>query len=439
MVNGKVDQNHLNALYLVAAVATVFMTMIIAIQPLFLKSILGLSRENAGFINSNIQVATEIADLLFIGYFGYLSDRFGRISLIVSGFALAGVTTMIAPFCGLIGAFMGLSGLAVFYLARIIISLGTAAVWPQIVTLTGDFSNKQTRPGLLARAGFMMGLGATLSYAALMRIPQNAGVTVSMFFLAIIAFAGAWLAKNLLVDIIPRMEAQSMPFAELKTLLYKQRKLRLTFLAAFSSRNDMVMIGLFLMIWFIYFADLLALDHAEAAARGGLIIGYIGVVSLISIPAWGSAIERYGRVHSIAMGMGLTGMGLVSFGFIINPFSLWILIPSTLVAMGQAGCLLAPQTLTLDLAPERIRGSVLGAFNTVGCLGIVLFLFAGGILFDKAGPPAPFVFTGVANLLIMFYALYILSQERACEEDEEGDIKPEKSAKPLNIKDKLAI
>jgi MFS family permease len=119
-----------------------------------------------------------------------------------------------------------------------------------------------------------------------------------------------------------------------------------------------------------------------------------------------------GRVRALALAMGLSGIGLLGFGAIVNPLNWLVMIPSTLVAMGQAGCLIAPQTLALDLAPERIRGSVLGAFNTAGCLGVVLFLFIGGILFDEIGPPAPFVMTGVANTLIAGYALIIARQER---------------------------
>jgi MFS family permease len=148
--------------------------------------------------------------------------------------------------------------------------------------------------------------------------------------------------------------------------------------------------------------------HAEAAGRAGLVIGLIGLSALVSIPAWGTVIEKYGRVPAIIMGLAISGIGFFSFGFIVNPFGWQILIPAVLTGLGQAGCLLAPQTLTIDLAPENIRGSVLGAFNTVGCIGIIFFLQAGGFLFDWWGPPAPFLFTGFANLLVMIYGLYIL-------------------------------
>jgi MFS family permease len=407
-----VRAERLNALYLIAAISMILMTMVIALQPLFLRSMIGLDRGNAGFVNANIQVVTEIADLFLIGYMGYLSDRFGRIPIIVAGFIMAGAMALLAPFSAQIGVALGLSGLAVFYISRTIMSLGMVAVWPQIATLAGDFSTTKNRPRLMANAGFMMAFGITLSYAALMQIPQHVGLTVSMLFLALLAFAGAWFVQSFLSDVAPRLEGPAAPLDDVFALLKKERKLRLAFVSAFFSRNDMVVIGLFLMVWCVYFAEILSIDHARAAAWGGLLIGYIGAVSLLSIPLWGVAIERMGRVRALALAMGLSGIGLLGFGAIVNPLGWLVILPSTLVAMGQAGCLIAPQTLALDLAPERIRGSVLGAFNTAGCLGVVLFLFVGGILFDEVGPPAPFVMTGVANTLIAGYALIISRQER---------------------------
>ncbi len=302
----------------------------------------------------------------------------------------------------------GVSGLTLFYLSRTLMSLGTTAVWPQIATLTGDFSDVESRPRLLAKAGFMMAFGATLVYAILMQIPKHAGITSAMLLMSVTAFIGAWLAKNFLIDVAPKTKERKVPVAEIVALLKKENRLRLSFLSAFSSRNDMVIIGLFLMTWCIYFADILGLSHTQAAATAGMVIGFIGLVVLVTIPLWGEIIVRYGRVPAMVFGLFFSGAGFLSMGLIINPMSWWILLPSLLVGMGQAGCLLAPQTLTLDLAPESMRGSVLGAFNTVGCIGIIFFLQVGGVLFDWLGPTIPFVFTGIANFLIMLYGLAIL-------------------------------
>jgi hypothetical protein len=39
---------------------------------------------------------------------------------------------------------------------------------------------------------------------------------------------------------------------------------------------------------------------------------------------------------------------------------------------------------------------------------VIFFLQVGGILFDWIGPTAPFIFTGVVNLLLFGYALAVM-------------------------------
>lgn len=65
--------------------------------------------------------------------------------------------------------------------------------------------------------------------------------------------------------------------------------------------------------------------------------------------------------------------------------------------------------LAIDLAPRSILGSVMGAFNVVGGgIGVIVFLETGGVLFDAVGPYAPFVFTGLGNVVIVCYALWVM-------------------------------
>ncbi len=404
----RIEIRHRNALYLLAAVCMIFMTMAVAVQPLFLRNVLGVSFESAGFVNANVQVVTEFLDLALILFLGYLSDRFGRVPIAVIGFLVAAVGAVLAPLSVQIGAFLGIGGLAFYYLTRIVMSLGTGAVWPQVSTLAGDFTNFENRPRLMANTAFMMAFGATLVYAVLMQIPRHAGIVTVMLLTAGVALAGAWMARSYLVDVAPRLKKGDIPWKRVRDLIVGEERMRLSFAAAFFARGDLIFIGLFVMMWFIYFADIAGVGQEEAAGHAGALIGLAGIVVLASIPLWGRVIEHFGRVAAIAAGMALSGAGFVLMGFIVNPFDWLIVLPIVLVAAGQAGCLVAPQVLTIDLTPKEIRGSVLGAFNVVGGIGIIFFVQVGGGLFDAVGPHAPFVFLGIGNLLITCYALWVL-------------------------------
>ncbi|MBF0219284.1 MAG: MFS transporter [Gammaproteobacteria bacterium] len=407
MISG-VEVHNRNALYLLAALCMIFMTMILAIQPVYLRVILGVTLADAGAINANVQVVTEVLDMLVVGYLGYLSDRYGRVTVIVYGFLVAAVAALIIPSSHQIGLWLGVGGLTVFYLMRIFMSLGTAAVWPQLAALTGDFSTRKERASLMANTAFMMAFGATLVYAVLMQLPKYLGIEAVMYLIAIVAFAGAWFARRSLVDVAQRFDEERVPWRQIGQLLRHDRRMRLAFLSAFASRNDMVLIGLFMMLWMIYFADIVGMTQEEAVARGGLVIGLIGAIILVTIPIWGWFIQRYGRIAALTVGMAFSGIGFTSMWFVVNPYDWGIYIPAILIAIGQAGTLLAPQIITIDLAPPSMRGIILGAFNTVGGIGMIVFVQIGGFLFDLIGPYGPFIFTGIGNLFIMLYAIWLL-------------------------------
>ena len=316
---------------------------------------------------------------------------------------------MIAPFSPLIG---GTGALAVYYLSRVIMSLGTGAVWPQLSALAGDFSDDSNRARLMSNTALMMAFGVTLVYAVLMQIPRHLGITGTMLMTAGIAGVAAWLSRDFLVDVAPRTSESSIPWRRIWLLVKGEPRLRLAFASSFFARSDMVFVGLFLMLWFIYFADLVKTGQADAAAHAGLLIGLMGAVVMLSIPAWRAFIERFGRIRAIILGMSLSAAGFISLGLVVNPFSVAIVLPVLLFSAGQAGCFIAPQILTVDHAPKELLGSVLGVFNVLGGIGIIFFVQIGGFLFDYVGPPAPFVFTGVGNLIITIYALRILKEER---------------------------
>ncbi|MEO5372968.1 MAG: MFS transporter [Alphaproteobacteria bacterium] len=407
-----IERRHWNGLYLLAAVVMIFLTLSVAVQPLFLRAVLDIPFANAGTINTNVAVVTEILDLLLVGYLGYLSDRLGRVPIMVVGFLVACAGALLAPFSLPLGTMLGIGGVAFYYSMRVVMSLGAGAVWPQLSALVGDFTTTGNRARLMANTAFMTAFGATLVYAVLMQIPPHAGVIAVMMLTAAIALVGAWLTRTCLVDVGPRLKDDHIPWRRIGELLRTEPRMRLAFLSAFFARSDMVLIGMFFMLWYLYFGDLVGVSQEAAAAQAGKLIGLVGIVVLVSIPIWGIFIERYGRVAAIFVGMTLSGLGFVGLGFVVNPYKWFIVVPTVLAAAGQAGCLVAPQVLAIDLAPREILGSVLGAFNVVGGIGIIVFLEIGGLLFDSVGPYAPFVFTGIGNLFIMCYALVVLLRMR---------------------------
>jgi MFS family permease len=69
------------------------------------------------------------------------------------------------------------------------------------------------------------------------------------------------------------------------------------------------------------------------------------------------------------------------------------------MSVGFAAASLGAITLTADVAPKPLLGSILGGLNTMQPIGILIFLQIGGLLFDKVGYWTPFALKGIANLV----------------------------------------
>lgn len=393
-----------NALYLVAALAMIFVTLAVAIQPLFLRRVLGVSLDSAGMINANVEVVAELLTLAVIGTLGVLSDRFGRVPILVGGFAVGALGGFLAPFSFQLGAVLGIGGIAFYYFARVLMALGTCTVWPQLATLAGDLTDQTSRARKLSNVTSMMAFGSALVFAVLMQIPRHSGLVAVMLFNAGLGVIGAWLVRRLLIDVAPKQPDHGIPWQQLWTLLVREARLRVVFATALFSRGDVAMIGLFYMLWTVYFADLVGKSPEQAAAHAGGIIGIVGLVLVATSLVWGIVIDRLGRLNAIIAGMAASGTGFLLMGTVVNPFDSFVLIPMMLIALGQMGALLAPDILALDLTPQTLRGSMIGALNVVSGIGIILLLEIGGYLFDHVGPYAPFVLIGTGNLLVMSYA-----------------------------------
>ena len=401
------ERHRWNSLYLIAALTMMFMALAVAAQPLYLRRVMHISMESAGAVNANVQVITELLALLAVGWLGFLSDRFGRVPLVVAGFMVGACGGFLAPVSFALGTVLGIGGVLLYYFSRIIMVFGTSAVWPQLTTLAGDFTVFKSRAHYLANANFMMAFGSTIAFTVLMQIPKFTGIFPVMFLNAMLGLLGAWLAHHLLVDVAPKRRDETIPWKKVRDVIIKEPRLRIAFSVSLFSRSDMILIGLFYMLWTIYYADSAGLTQEAAAGRAGVLIGYVGTIVMITFLVWGQVVQRIGRIKAIIGGLSISATGFMMMLFVENPFSPFVYVPMTLIALGQASLILAPDILALDMAPKDMRGSIMGPLNVVSGVGLIIILEIGGLLFDSIGPHSPFVFTGIGNVIVLLYILHI--------------------------------
>jgi MFS family permease len=131
------------------------------------------------------------------------------------------------------------------------------------------------------------------------------------------------------------------------------------------------------------------------------------IAALLWAPILGPLLDRLDRVTALAVCMVLAAIGNLALLLLDDPLGDNGLIFFILLGIGQISVFLSAQSLIGQEAPANKRGSVLGAFNISGAIGILLITSSGGHLFDATDPRAPFVVVGIINVLLFFANLYV--------------------------------
>ena len=400
---------HWNVIYLLSAAGALVSALAVDIQPLLLDKVFGIAFEKEGSINADIQVVAEIISMLCVGYFGLLSDRIGRAPVLVTSFAIITAGAFLSMVSVEIGLAIGVAGLVLFYLTRILISVGAETAQLQLSTLVGDSSDYDNRPRLLTNVVFMMVFGGTVLSAIVMQLTeQPSGILIVMAVPLLAGLVGLRLAKRNLVDVAPRHEGDSHPFIQVWGFVTRDPRMQLAFAAAFYTRADLIIVSLFFSLWCISFSDVVGVTRTFATAHAAGMIAVLGIGVMASIPLWRSFIERNSRISAIGAALSVSATGYMILGMMVNPFSWLVAGPLLLIGIGHAGCWVTLKVLTVDVSPPNILGTVLGAAYLTGGAGIIMLVQSGGYYFDAVGPRAPFILMGTGKLLVMLYAAWLL-------------------------------
>jgi MFS family permease len=170
------------------------------------------------------------------------------------------------------------------------------------------------------------------------------------------------------------------------------------------------------MTWVVKVARDFGKTPMQAVADGGVVVAIATGLGMLSYPLCGVLAEKWGRLPVLAAGLAFSGVGYILTVVVADPFSLELKLCVSLFAIGIPAAHVGANSLMGDLAPRDMIGSVLGGYHTCAAVGIIVFVQAGGPLFDHVGHTSPFIFTGIADLLVLLCALALwkrLAQEEA--------------------------
>lgn len=397
--------------FLIAAFFTIGLMVFISIgQTYILNEHLKIPESAQGVISGNLVFLTEVVTLLLFLPAGVLMDRIGRRAVYVAGFFLLALTYALYPLAESVEA---------LYVYRVVYALGVVAVAGGLSTVLADYPAECSRGKLVALVGLLSGLGVVFISQGFGAVPK---VLVSMGFDGVAAgrlthfiVAGLCVAVGFFVwwGLKPGLPIHHEDRPSVRELLVggfahaRNPRILLAYSAAFIARGDQSVNAIFLILWGTLAGKAAGLEPAAAVMSGTFVFVIAQIAALVWAPILGPLLDRIDRVSALAICMGLAALGNLALLLLDNPLASHGLIFFILLGIGQISVFLGGQSLIGQEAPPAQRGSILGAFNVAGAIGILLITLAGGHLFDRIDPRAPFVLVGIVNILLGIASVYV--------------------------------
>jgi len=397
--------------FLYAAFVSIgLLTFITVGQAYILNEHLKVPIDQQGQISGDLVFWTEIVALLLFVPAGVLIDRIGRRPIYVAGLLLLGLTYALYP--------MATSTLELFVF-RTIYAVGIVAVAGGLSTVLADYPSERSRGKLVAIVGLLNGLGIVFINQGFGMLPEFfterglSGTDAGLYthaIIAVLALVSAIVIAFGLKGGTPVEKQDRPPFKELVVSGFAQARnprILLAYGAAFVARGDQSINATFLVLWGTTAGIAMGMESAEAVKNGTFIFVISQLAALVWAPILGPVIDRLNRVSALALCMGLGAIGNLSVLLLDNPLASYGAVFFILLGIGQISVFLSGQSLIGQEAPTAKRGSVLGAFNISGAIGILIVTTSGGRLFDAIDPRAPFVVVGTINLLLLVASLLV--------------------------------
>ena len=386
------------------------MTFIAVGQTYVLNVNLGVAESEQGGITGRLIAATEVVALLLFIPAGILVDRISRRAVYAAGFLLLAATYVVYPYS---------SSLWELYLYRCTLyTFGFVAVTAALSTVLVDYPAESSRGKLVAFVGFLCGLGVAMiqGFGALPETFAEMGYDdVEAGRLTHFVIAGTCVLAALLawLGLKPGIPVQRHQRPTVQALFKsgfseaRNPRVALAYSAAFIARGDQAVNAFFLILWGTLAGKAAGLSPPDAVKAGTIMFVLAQVAALIWAPILGPLLDRLDRVTALAICMVLAAIGNLSLLLLDDPLASYGIVFWILLGIGQVSVFLSAQSLIGQEAPANRRGSVLGAFNISGAVGILLITLGGGELFDAVDPRAPFVVVGSINVLLFFASLYV--------------------------------
>ena len=321
---------------------------------------------------------------------GFCLDRFGRRWFFTFAFVFYTVSMFVMAYS---------SSVADFYMARFLQGIGASLMWVSARTIVVDLNQNENRGMAMGKLtttsvrGAM--IGAMFGFTLIGFVPmQEAWVIAFVGYSLMALFALIWSiikvretspAQLSRSKILPKQKIEWTP--ELRKILF------IVFLSAFASALIEPIYLLFLKNKFDLNVHTLALAFLPAGLVFAILPKYSGQWS-----------DKWGRAPVIAVGVAFAGIVSIFLPF----FSSILLVAMAYIffSIGWAMASPAEEALVADMAPETLRGAIIGAKEAASGAGAACGPMIGGLIYDNWESHVVFMVNGMLLLITAILAYW---------------------------------
>ncbi len=339
--------------------------LILPILPIFAQKEFGLSPTAIALLVASFFAAQFIGGPIL----GRWSDRIGRVPVLV----VSQVGTVIAF------AAFGLAGSAwVLFAARIFDGLtgGNLVVAQAYIT---DVTSVKKRAQALGLISAMFGLGFMIGPALGGLLVEFGGLRIPYFFAAgaaslVVALTVFTLDESHTEERRTQMHTNRVKLTMRRALAIRPLLLVLSiaFVAQFS-------LGLIIATFALFGQEVLFETNVELGV--GILLAFIGLSQIITqVALLPRLLERFGEARLVTIGIIIRSIGFAIYAVMVDPWQ--AALGGVLFAAGGGLALPPTQSIATKVVDESVRGGVLGVFQSVQSLSIILGTALAGVLFS---------------------------------------------------------
>jgi len=396
--------------YLFAALVSIgLFTYLTALTPYVLRVNVGLENARFGRVSGDLQFWQELVVIFAIGWWGAMSDRFGRRIIYIAGFLLLAVAYATYAFSTSVPQLIAV---------RLVFALGVAATTTLLSAMLADYPAEESRGKLSGLSFFLNGIGSVVFIMGLTRLPavfqaQGADDLQAGRYAYIVVAGIAFLAAFVMLGLKPGRPDNAEERKPVLTLMSeglaaaRNPRIAVSYFSSVAARADMAIVTIFLILWVTQAAIAAGMSPADASKKAGMLMAFSQIAAMVWAPIFGIISDRIDRltIMIIAFTIAVVGYGAVAMQTdILAPAA----IPAIVVlGLGMTSTILAATVLLGQEAPAEIRGSTFGLQAFFGALGILALSGLGGRLYDRMGPQSVFYAITIVNAAVLVAAVAV--------------------------------